>query len=186
MYKVIDSSDVVIHILDARDPLGTRCRSVEKYIRYVSVACSDYFTAKVLVLGAPALPKASNGCYAEIAMLIANANREEAPHKHLIFILNKCDLVPTGVAVSLVPNFCHYNLRSHPSTAQSRLLPASTCYLYGGILLRQWYRKPIQRLWLCALRRPDSVLDTVIRIGHVSFELRLSAATRIAETWRSS
>lgn len=61
LYKVIDSSDVVIHVLDARDPLGTRCRSVEKYIR------------------------------------------EEAPHKHLIFVLNKCDLVPTGVAVSL-PN----------------------------------------------------------------------------------
>ena len=60
LYKVIDSSDVVIHVLDARDPLGTRCRSVEKYIR------------------------------------------EEAPHKHLIFVLNKCDLVPTGVAVSAV------------------------------------------------------------------------------------
>jgi len=60
LYKVIDSSDVVIHVLDARDPLGTRCRSVEKYIK------------------------------------------EEAPHKHLIFILNKCDLVPTGVAVSSI------------------------------------------------------------------------------------
>lgn len=59
LYKVIDSSDVVIHVLDARDPLGTRCRSVEKYIK------------------------------------------EEAPHKHLIFVLNKCDLVPTRVAVSL-------------------------------------------------------------------------------------
>jgi nuclear GTP-binding protein len=61
LYKVIDSSDVVIHVLDARDPLGTRCRSVEKYIK------------------------------------------EEAPHKHLIFVLNKCDLVPTKVAVSCIP-----------------------------------------------------------------------------------
>lgn len=60
LYKVMDSSDVVIHVLDARDPIGTRCRSVEKYLR------------------------------------------EEAPHKHLIFVLNKCDLVPTSVAVSLV------------------------------------------------------------------------------------
>ena len=58
LYKVVDSSDVVMHVLDSRDPLGTRCRSVEKYIK------------------------------------------EEAPHKHLVFILNKCDLVPTGVAVS--------------------------------------------------------------------------------------
>ncbi|GKZ64608.1 GTPase required for pre-60S ribosomal subunit nuclear export and maturation [Aspergillus niger] len=60
LYKVIDSSDVVIHLLDARDPEGTRCRSIEKYIR------------------------------------------EEAPHKHLIFVLNKCDLVPTGVAAAWV------------------------------------------------------------------------------------
>lgn len=58
LYRVLDSSDVVIHVLDARDPLGTRCRSVEKYLR------------------------------------------EEAPHKHLIFVLNKTDLVPTSVAVS--------------------------------------------------------------------------------------
>ncbi|KAH8682664.1 NGP1NT domain-containing protein [Xylariales sp. PMI_506] len=62
LYKVIDSSDVVIHVLDARDPLGTRCRSVEKYLR------------------------------------------EEAPHKHLIFVLNKTDLVPTSVAASWVRN----------------------------------------------------------------------------------
>lgn len=60
LYKVIDSSDVVVHVLDARDPLGTRCRAVEKYLK------------------------------------------EEAPHKHLVFILNKCDLVPTSVAVSAI------------------------------------------------------------------------------------
>ncbi|KAL1964602.1 hypothetical protein VTN77DRAFT_6776 [Rasamsonia byssochlamydoides] len=60
LYKVIDSSDVVIHVLDARDPEGTRCRSIEKYIR------------------------------------------EEAPHKHLVFVLNKCDLVPTRVAAAWV------------------------------------------------------------------------------------
>ncbi|KPI35354.1 Nucleolar GTP-binding protein 2 [Cyphellophora attinorum] len=60
LYKVIDSSDVVIHVLDARDPEGTRCRSVEKYIK------------------------------------------EEAPHKHLVFVLNKCDLVPTTIAAQWV------------------------------------------------------------------------------------
>ncbi|QDS69142.1 hypothetical protein FKW77_010445 [Venturia effusa] len=60
LYKVIDSSDIVIHVLDARDPLGTRCRAIEKYLS------------------------------------------EEAPHKHLIFILNKCDLVPTAVAAHWV------------------------------------------------------------------------------------
>lgn len=59
LYKVIDSSDVVIHVLDARDPLGTRCEPVEKYIK------------------------------------------DECPHKHLVYVLNKCDLVPTWVAVCI-------------------------------------------------------------------------------------
>ncbi|SCU92531.1 LAME_0F00364g1_1 [Lachancea meyersii CBS 8951] len=60
LYKVIDSSDVVIHVLDARDPMGTRCKSVEEYMR------------------------------------------KETPHKHLIYVLNKCDLVPTWVAAAWV------------------------------------------------------------------------------------
>lgn len=60
LYKVIDSSDVVIHVLDARDPMGTRCKSVEEYMK------------------------------------------KETPHKHLIFVLNKCDLVPTWVAAAWV------------------------------------------------------------------------------------
>lgn len=60
LYKVIDSSDILVHVLDARDPNGTRCRSIEKYLR------------------------------------------DEAPHKHLIFVLNKCDLVPTWVATKWV------------------------------------------------------------------------------------
>lgn len=58
LYKVIDSSDVIIHVLDARDPYGTRCKSVEQYLK------------------------------------------NDAPHKHLIYVLNKCDLVPTWAAVS--------------------------------------------------------------------------------------
>ncbi|KZT22646.1 NGP1NT-domain-containing protein [Neolentinus lepideus HHB14362 ss-1] len=33
LYKVIDSSDVVLHVIDARDPLGTMCESVLEYIR---------------------------------------------------------------------------------------------------------------------------------------------------------
>ncbi|KAI8629762.1 NGP1NT domain-containing protein [Xylariaceae sp. FL1651] len=60
LYKVLDSSDVVLHILDARNPEGTRCRAVEQYLK------------------------------------------KEAPHKHLIFVLNKCDLVPTSVAAQWV------------------------------------------------------------------------------------
>lgn len=55
LYKVIDSSDVILQVLDARDPLGTRSPYIEKFLK------------------------------------------TEKPHKHLIFILNKVDLVPTWV-----------------------------------------------------------------------------------------
>ncbi|KAJ8131178.1 hypothetical protein O1611_g2444 [Lasiodiplodia mahajangana] len=60
LYRVLDSSDVVLHVLDARNPEGTRCRAVEQYLK------------------------------------------KEAPHKHLIFILNKVDLIPTSVAAAWV------------------------------------------------------------------------------------
>lgn len=55
LYKVVDSSDVLLQVLDARDPMGTRSPHIEKYLR------------------------------------------TEKAHKHLIFILNKVDLVPTWV-----------------------------------------------------------------------------------------
>lgn len=58
LYKVLDSSDVVIHVLDARDPLGTRCKPVVEYLR------------------------------------------KEKAHKHLVYVLNKVDLVPTWATVS--------------------------------------------------------------------------------------
>ncbi|KAJ4964115.1 hypothetical protein NE237_024054 [Protea cynaroides] len=52
LYKVIDSSDVVIQVLDARDPQGTRCYHLEKHLK------------------------------------------EHCKHKHMVLLLNKCDLVP--------------------------------------------------------------------------------------------
>uniref|UniRef100_A0A672HC54 Nucleolar GTP-binding protein 2 n=1 Tax=Salarias fasciatus TaxID=181472 RepID=A0A672HC54_SALFA len=55
LYKVIDSSDVIIQVLDARDPMGTRSQNIESYLK------------------------------------------KEKPWKHLIFVLNKCDLIPTWV-----------------------------------------------------------------------------------------
>ena len=30
--RVVESSDVILHVLDARDPLGCRCVDVERYI----------------------------------------------------------------------------------------------------------------------------------------------------------
>jgi len=55
--STIDSSDVVVCVLDARDPLGTRCTSVEEYLR------------------------------------------KEAPHKHLVFVLNKVRFDRHGLVV---------------------------------------------------------------------------------------
>lgn len=61
LYKVIDSSDVVLHLLDARDPLGTMCESVLEYLK------------------------------------------KEKAHKHVVLVINKCDLVPNWVTVRVLP-----------------------------------------------------------------------------------
>lgn len=55
MYKVIDSSDVILYVLDGRNPNGTRTKFIEHYLKH------------------------------------------KCPNKHLVFILNKCDLIPTSV-----------------------------------------------------------------------------------------
>uniref|UniRef100_A0A3Q3LRJ4 Nucleolar GTP-binding protein 2 n=1 Tax=Labrus bergylta TaxID=56723 RepID=A0A3Q3LRJ4_9LABR len=65
LYKVIDSSDVIIQVLDARDPMGTRSKSIEAYMK------------------------------------------KEKPWKHLIFVLNKCDLIPTWVTKRWVAVLSH-------------------------------------------------------------------------------
>lgn len=96
LYKVIDSSDVVIQVLDARQPEQTRCKAVETFIR------------------------------------------EEAPHKHLVFVLNKVDLIPTRVAVSRP--FFHFPSPCKISHAivKSRHLLALLATLWGVCLLRLW------------------------------------------------
>ncbi|KAH8119755.1 NGP1NT-domain-containing protein [Phellopilus nigrolimitatus] len=60
LYKVIDSSDVILHVLDARDPFGTMCGSVLEYVR------------------------------------------KEKPHKQVVLIINKCDLVPNWVTARYI------------------------------------------------------------------------------------
>ncbi|TNJ27667.1 Nucleolar GTP-binding protein 2 [Giardia muris] len=72
IYKVIDSSDVILYVLDARDPEGTRSVFLEKYM---------------------CLP--------------------ENEHRHLVYILNKCDLVPTWVTASWITKLS----KIHPTIA---------------------------------------------------------------------
>lgn len=55
LFKVIDSSDVLLQVVDVRDPMGTRSSYLEKFLK------------------------------------------KEKPFKHLVIILNKCDLVPVQV-----------------------------------------------------------------------------------------
>lgn len=83
LYKVLDSSDVVIHVLDARDPLGTRCKPVVEYLR------------------------------------------KEKAHKHLVYVLNKVDLVPTWVTVSLLFLPSCVILRFASAAIDSESLPRS-------------------------------------------------------------
>lgn len=57
LFKVLDCSDVVLHVIDARNVPGTRCTMIERHLR-----------------------------------------SKQAQHKHLVFVLNKIDLVPQWVA----------------------------------------------------------------------------------------
>jgi nuclear GTP-binding protein len=81
VYKVIDSSTVVVEVLDARDPLGTRSRKLEEFMA------------------------------------------KETPHKHLIFLINKCDLVPRWVVEKAVRRLT----RERPTLA----FRASTTVAFG-------------------------------------------------------
>jgi len=60
LFKVIDSSDVIVQVLDARDPMGTRSQYIEQHIR------------------------------------------KNFAHKHIVLVLNKCDLVPVWATVRWV------------------------------------------------------------------------------------
>ena len=55
LYKVLDSSDVILQIVDARNVPGTRSKHIENHIK------------------------------------------KNASHKHLVIVINKCDLVPSWV-----------------------------------------------------------------------------------------
>jgi len=94
LYKVIDSSDVVVQVLDARDPMGTRSAHIESYL------------------------KAEKG------------------HKQLVFVLNKCDLVPNWVTSRWVAELS----KSFPTLAFHASV--TNCYGKGALieLLRQFGR----------------------------------------------
>ena len=110
LYKVLDSSDVVIHVLDARDPLGTRCKPVVEYLR------------------------------------------KEKAHKHLVYVLNKVDLVPTWATVSQFvlyypTSIVSLHFMSHASHAgigyphSSQVCSRASANTYASSLLREWENK---------------------------------------------
>lgn len=71
LYKVLDCSDVIVEVLDARNPIGTRCMNVERHLA------------------------------------------ENARHKHVVLVLNKCDLVPQWVTRRWVAHLS----KEHPTLA---------------------------------------------------------------------
>lgn len=103
VYKVIDSSDVIVEVLDARDPLGTRSRKLEEFMA------------------------------------------KETPHKHLIFLINKCDLVPRWVVEKAIRRLT----RERPTLA----FRASTTIAFGNdqliALLRQFQTLHKNHAHLC-------------------------------------
>lgn len=60
LHKVVDSSDVLVQVLDARDPLGTRSMALEEHLK------------------------------------------KNCPHKHIVLLINKADLVPVWVVAKWV------------------------------------------------------------------------------------
>uniref|UniRef100_A0A8C7XN56 Nucleolar GTP-binding protein 2 n=1 Tax=Oryzias sinensis TaxID=183150 RepID=A0A8C7XN56_9TELE len=80
LYKVIDSSDVIIQVLDARDPMGTRSKSIETYLK------------------------------------------KEKPWKHLIFVLNKCDLIPTWVTLHTDKKQISVGFIGYPNVGKSSVI----------------------------------------------------------------
>jgi len=101
--------------------------------------------------------------------------REEAPHKHLIFVLNKCDLVPTGVAVGTP----FLRILFPSSIVKSRLLLhlrafhkwKAVCYNFGRL-------NPFSPLLASGSRVDSSPSWGVCRkeFGSVSFELKSTSA----------
>ena len=81
LYKVLDCSDVVVHVVDARDVPGTTCDRVVTHLK------------------------------------------KTATHKHLLFVVNKCDLVP---------NWCVRRWLAHlGQTAPTLAFRASTTKPFG-------------------------------------------------------
>ena len=95
LYKVVDSSDVLIQVLDARDPIGTRCAHLEAHLK-----------------------------------------ERTQRHRHMVLVLNKCDLVPAWVT----KRWLHALSREYPTVA----FHASMTHPFGKgallSLLRQFQR----------------------------------------------
>lgn len=91
LYKVLDSSDVVVMVMDARDPQGTRCKHVEAHLK--------------------------NNC----------------PYKHLVYVLNKVDLVPTSVTKAWIKHFS--------ATAPTIAFRASISKPFGKLSLLRLFKQ---------------------------------------------
>ena len=111
LYKVLDCSDVVLQVLDARNVPGTRSLHIEKHIK------------------------------------------KNASHKHMVIVLNKCDLVPSWVARKWV----HILSKDFPTLAFHASL--TNAFGKGALisLLRQFSKlHSVSMIYFCALQATDS------------------------------
>ena len=110
LYKVLDCSDVVLHVIDARDVPGTKCDAISKHIQvkkgylYIYIKLNHFPVSCALVASLFARPTSRPGLMLTlVASLVAlpridRPAQHKAKHKHLVYILNKIDMVPTWVA----------------------------------------------------------------------------------------
>lgn len=96
---MIDSSDVLLQVLDGRDPMGTRSPHVEKYLK------------------------------------------TECSHKHMIFVLNKIDLIPTWCTKRWIKILSReYPCVAFKANCQNNTKKSATSFGKGALisLLRQF------------------------------------------------
>jgi nuclear GTP-binding protein len=99
--KVLEESDVILEVLDARDPLGCRCPDIE---RLILGSCPRRARACAVARVAHSFPRANaSGRYSQRA----------ARPKRIILVLNKIDLVPPDVVAAWV----QYLRREFPTIA---------------------------------------------------------------------
>ena len=78
--KVVEAADVIIEVLDARDPLATRCADVERYVRRSGVSkklilllnkIGEPLYPHIILLSSPSYPAMQPLCWSVLEGMLA-------------------------------------------------------------------------------------------------------------------